>query len=149
MQIVLIILSLGLLGVIIYFVVSPKSSRLLRLVAIIALGLIALSLAICGIILIRGPSEDTEAVVPPFILESDSKPAEKSNVPMVITFLIVLVFIMALIVRTSINEKKKPVKPEKKEDKPKPVQKPSEDSAVNVDSAPGSDDDDLFNLDIK
>ena len=148
MQVFLVIISVVLLGVIIHFLVSSKSSKLLKLVAIIALGFIALSLIVCGIFLIRGPGGDKEAITPPFILESDPQPAKQSNMAMIITFLVVLLLIMGLIVRTTLNEKKKPAKPEIKTDKPKPVEKTKEVSEENVEPATGADDDDLFNLDI-
>ena len=148
MQIVFAIISVILLAVIIYFVVSPKSSKLLRLVAIIALALIGLSLAICGIILIKGPGEDTEPIALPFVLESDPQPAKKSDIPMVIAFLLVFLLIVVLIVRTSMHEKKKLAEKMKKADKPKPVQSPEETDDEKKEPDPGSLDEDNFDLGI-
>ena len=144
------IISVVLLGVIIHFVVSPKSSRLLRLVAIVALGFIGLSLGICGIVLIRGPSEDPEAIALPFLLDpSEQQPAKTNNVTMIITFLIIFLIIAGLIVRTSLNEKKKHKKSVRRTDEPRPIRNEEINNEVNPESDLGSEDDDSFNLDIK
>ena len=87
MQVVLVILSVGLLGLIIYFAVSPKSSRLLRLTALVALVLIGLSLGICGIFLIKGPGETKEFI--PLVLQESQPQAKSSNTGAIITFFIV------------------------------------------------------------
>ena len=106
MQVVLIILSLGLLGVIIYFAVSPKSSRLLKLSALIALGVIGLSIAICVIFLIKGPSQDPAAISLPVFQDTPTAPAKKGNVPAVLFFVAVLLGIVGLIVIAVRREKK-------------------------------------------
>jgi len=108
MLIVSIIISVGLLGVIIYLVVSPKSSRLLRLSGIIALGLIGLSLGICGIFLVRGGgSSHATAIVPLPFLPEDAPPPKNTNLPVVISFFLVFLFILGLIVVTTIRDKNK------------------------------------------
>ena len=114
MPIVLIIFSVGLLGVIIYFVVSPKSSRLLRISGIIALGLIGLSLAVCGFFLIKGPSQGEVFLPLPFLPDDAPQPAKKTNIPVIISFLLVFLVILGLIVITSIKEKQRKYVPEKK-----------------------------------
>ena len=111
-----------LLGVIIYFVVSPKSSRLHRLAGIIALGLIGLTIGICGIFLIRGPSETAEFVPLPFILDSDPPPPKKGNVAMIITFILAFLFIAGLVVMSALKEKKQPVEKRRKTDDSKVFQ---------------------------
>ena len=106
MQVVLIILSVGLLGVIIYFAVSPKSSRLLRLSSLIALGLIGLSLGVCGIFLIRGPGEEAaDAFVPVF--QETSSPSKSSNAGPIVAFLVIFAAIMALIVFLALRDQRK------------------------------------------
>ena len=110
----MIILSLGLLGVIIFFVVSPKSSRLLRRSGIIALGLIGLSLAVCGIFLIRGPSQGQVVLPLPFLPHDAAPPAKKTNLPVILAFLASFLFILGLVVMTSLKEKQKKFVPEKK-----------------------------------
>jgi ABC-type Fe3+-siderophore transport system permease subunit len=95
MQLVLIILSAGLLGLIIYFAFSPKSSRTLKLSALVALGLIALTVGICSVFLIKGPADNTEEILLPIFQETASSP-KKDNAPIFI-FLIILALILGLI----------------------------------------------------
>lgn len=98
MQIVLIILSVGLLGVIIYFAVSHKSSRLVRLTAIIALGLIAISLGICSVFLIKGPSQSGVEIPLPVFSDTPTAPAKKGNIVEILVLIAILSLIMGLIV---------------------------------------------------
>ena len=93
MLVVLIILSLGLLAVIIYFALSGKSSKTLKLAAIIALGAIVLSILVAGIIIFIGPSEDTTSV--PMPIFSDT-PAQAEGGRSLGDFLILAVFIVIL-----------------------------------------------------
>ena len=148
MHIVFGIISVVLLGIIINFAVSPKSSRLLRLAAIIALVLIGLSVGVCGILLIRGSTQDPEAMPLPFLAESESKPEQNKNMPMIISFSAVFLFLAGLVFMTSLRESKKPKKPVKKAEKPKPVQN-VEESPVELNLDSDSGDDDNFNLEIK
>ena len=143
MQVVSIIFSVALLGVIIYFVVSPKSSRLHRLAGIIALGLIGLTIGICGIFLIRGPSETAEFVPLPFILDSDPPPPKKGNTAMIITFIVAFLFIAGLVLMSALKEKKKPVEIRKKTDDSKVFQDHDD---LEIEQAP--DEDDSFNIDL-
>ena len=103
MQIISAILSLGLVGLIIYFAVSPKSSRLLKLSAFVALGLIALTLAICGIVLIRGPGESQESITLPSFLDTSPPPQKTSAVP-VIVFSLAFLSILGLITYLALKE---------------------------------------------
>jgi len=115
MQVVLIILSVGLLGVIIYFAVSPKSSRPLKLAAIIALALIGLSLGVCGIMLIRGPGQGKAVITLPFLLDDTPQPPpKKSNLAVILTFLVSFFFIVGLVLMTTMREKKNKAVPQKK-----------------------------------
>ena len=119
MQVVLIILSVGLLGVIIYFAVSPKSSRPLKFAAIIGLALIGLSLGVCGILLIKGPGQGKAVVTLPFLLEDTPQPpAKKTNMAVILTFLVTFFFIMGLVLMTTMKEKQnKPAFPKKSPEK--------------------------------
>ena len=105
MQIVLTIISVALLAVIIFFAVSPKSSRLLRISALVALGLICVSIAVCGFFLIRGPGESKAVVALPFILD-DSPPPTKSNTPAIVLFIVVFLVILGILAYLSIREQK-------------------------------------------
>ena len=138
MQVVLIIISVGLLGVIIYFLISPKSSRLLRISAIIALGLIGISLAVCGIFLIRGPSESNAVIPLPFLPDDTPPKAKNTNIPVIIVFLLSFFVIIGIVVRTSLNEKNKKYAPEKKKAEVDVFQ-PSDD--LGIENTPLLDDD--------
>jgi preprotein translocase subunit SecG len=108
MQIALIIVSVGLLGVIIYFAISHKSSRPLKMAAIIALAVIGLSLGVCGFILIRGPGQSKTAVSLPFLLDdAPHQPPKKSNLAVIITFLVSFLFIVGLVLVTTMKEKQR------------------------------------------
>ena len=97
MLIVLVILSVGLLGLVIYFAVSRKSSRFLKLAAFIALGLIALALVVAGIFLIVGPGESVEHLPIPLFQETPA-PERESNVIMeAAAFLLFFLLIIGLI----------------------------------------------------
>jgi len=115
MQVVLGIISFVFLGVIIYFVISPKSSHLLRLAAIIALALIGLAVGVCGVFLLRGPAE-TETVIPlPFLADAEPKPKSKANIGVVIGYFAVFAIIFGLVAYSSKKEKGRKYEPEKKE----------------------------------
>jgi len=107
MQVVLIILSVGLLGLIVYFAVSPKSSRLLKLTAFIALGLIGLSIGVAGFFLIMGPGESEELIPLPVFHDAQPQAASNSNLGPVIGFLVVFAIIMGLIVYLALREQRR------------------------------------------
>jgi len=106
MLVVGIIFSIGLLGAIVYFAVSPKSSKLLRLSAIIALGLICLSLIICGIFIIKGPAEDPDVILLPIF--QDSAP-ETKNSPHVwdLVIMAAILISLSLIIAKALRDQKK------------------------------------------
>ncbi|MDR0511800.1 MAG: hypothetical protein LBG93_01680 [Treponema sp.] len=106
MQIVLIILSAGLLGLIIYFAVSSSSSRLLKRVSIVAMGLIALSLVVAGIIVLLGPG-GTEEVVLPIALGQQAPAADDTNYFGFIMFLLLFLLIIGLIIALTHRDSKK------------------------------------------
>jgi len=106
MLVVGIIFSIGLLGAIVYFAVSPKSSRLLRLSAIIALGLICLSLIVCGIFIIKGPAEDPDIILLPIF--QDSAPETKNPVHIwdLVIMAVILVGLTLVIAKAFRDQKK-------------------------------------------
>jgi len=107
MQVVLIILSVGLLGLIIYFAFSPKSSRQLKRAAFIALGLIALALIISGIFLILGPGDTAGHIPIPGFHEPPAQEAENSIALELIIFILVFLFVMGLIIYSAYKEQHK------------------------------------------
>ncbi|MCL2601203.1 MAG: hypothetical protein FWD91_00155 [Treponema sp.] len=98
MLFVLVILSAGLLGVIIYFAFSRKSSRLLKRAAFAALALIALALVVCGIVLIVGPGEVAVQIPVPGFQEPVEPEPEKRLSTELLIFLLVFLFILGLII---------------------------------------------------
>jgi len=98
MQIVLGIFSAGFLGVIIYFAISRKSSRFLRMASLLALSLIAISLVVCGIILIRGPAASETDIPLPIFHDTPPAKAKKGNVVEILVFFVILAAISALII---------------------------------------------------
>jgi len=148
MQVVLIILSLGLLGVIIYFVVSPKSSRLIKLAAIIALGFICLAIGICAFLLIRGPSQDPSVIDLPVFQDTPTVPAKKGNVSAIIIFIIVFLAIAVLMFVSIRRDKQEGSKPEKIADEG-PVLNNNDDLNMELyDESSGNDSDDSFDIEF-
>ena len=111
MQLVLIIFSVGFLGLIIYFAFSPKSSRQLKLAALIALGLISLSLGIAIVFILLGFGESPGNIPSPFFSDSPPSPAPKRNYTELLIFSAILLFILILIIvraRRSSPDKTRP-----------------------------------------
>ena len=100
-----IILSLGLLGLIIYFAFSNKSSRILKLSAIGALALICLALIVCGFILIFGGGSDEDQITLPVF--ADAAPQqERAAGPMDIILLLVFLFGLAIVIYVAMKREK-------------------------------------------
>jgi len=106
MQVVLIILSAGLLGLIIYFAVSSKSSRHLKLAAFIALGLIALAVAVAGFFLVSGTGESAYQIPLPAFQEG-RQAQDDSNVLEVVIFFLIFVLIMGFIIALTLRKQRK------------------------------------------
>jgi len=107
MQVVLIILSAGLLGLIIYFAVSSKSSRHLKLAAFIALGLIVLALAVAGFFLITGPDEGTHYIPFPVSQEAQQPQGESGNIIEVLIFFLLFLLFMGFIIGMALRHQRK------------------------------------------
>ena len=145
MQVVMAIFSAGLLGLIIYFAFSPKSSRLLRRVAIIALVLIGLSLGICSIFLIMGPSKDPGDIPLPPFLNTPKAPAKKGNLIEILIFLVILALIMALITVLVRRDHRKKAE-EAKKPKPQPAFQRNDKPNAEPEKVEEKNDDDSFDL---
>ena len=99
MQVVLVIISVGLLGVIIFFAVSSKSSRFLKLAALIALVLIGLSLGVASIIIatnISAQNKTNEEARLPIFLNAPAPPSNRGNIIEIIIFLAFFVLIIGM-----------------------------------------------------
>ena len=106
MVVVLAILSVGLLGMIIFFAVSPKSSRLLRMSAIIALGVIGLSLLVSGFFIVKGPSEEP-VLIPLPVLTDAPAPAKARFRVTDIVILLALLGVIGLVMAKAMRDQKK------------------------------------------
>ena len=106
MIVFLVILSLALLGVIIFFAISSKSSRILKIASLIALGAICLSLVICIIIIVIGPAEDPMAVHVPVFDDTPSQGESGGRASDIIILVIFLLVISLVIAKASRDQKK-------------------------------------------
>ena len=138
MQVLLGIISFILLGVIIYFVVSPKSSHLLRMSAIIALVLIGLAVGVCGVFLIRGPAKVETDIPLPFLTDADPKPQAKTSIGVIIGYFAVFAFIIGLVAYYSKKEKGRKYEPVKKAVK-KEASKSADENKLDLGQEPGDD----------
>ena len=147
MVVVLAILSLGLLGVIIYFAISPKSSRLLKLTALIALGVIGLSLMVCAILIIIGPKGDKETI--PLVLQDVAPQVKRDKNILDIIIIIGLLLVVSLVIFKSMRDQKKSGLTLKKPEKPKLFQD-GDDLVLNVklDNAEEDNDEDEESFDL-
>jgi amino acid transporter len=145
MQVVLGIISFVLLGVIIYFVVSPKSSHLLRISGIIALVFIGFTVGLCGVLLIRGPAEVETTIPLPFLADAEPKPEAKTNVGVIIGYFAAFVIIFGLVAYFSRKEKERKKEPVKKAAKSEVFQRSDE---TKLDLGPDTGDDESFDIGI-
>ena len=148
MIVLLIILSVGLLVTIINFAVSPKSSRRLKFVATIALGLIGLAVVVCGIIIFIGPKQDPNTVPLPFMPEDATQPTivGRTNVMDIVIF-VILLGVISLVIARSMKQQNK-MASIKTESKPR-SQTSKEKSSINTQEEDASFlDDDNFKLDL-
>ena len=146
MQIVLVILSAGLLGLIIYFAVSPKSSKLVKKSALIALALIGISIGVCVFFLVKGPGQDPAAISLPVFQDTPTTQARKANVPAIVILILVLLAIAGLIV-VGIKRDKRDSHAPVSESKAPPAFNDSEELELGDESLM-KDDDDSFDIDI-
>ena len=108
MQVVLVIFSVVLLGVIINYAVSPKSSRLLRMAALIALVLIALSLGIATLfIFLNNSSKDTGEGHLPIFLEAPRETPNRQNLVEIIVFLVFFAVVFGIVIVTALKDHKR------------------------------------------
>ena len=148
MLIVLGIFSMGLLGLIIYFAFSSKSSRFLKLAAKIALGLIGIAIAVCSVFIVLGPSEDVMDIPLPVFSDAPPEQPRRGNVFEIVIFLAILAMIISLLVYLSIKDQKKKAEALKKKAEKPPVYEDKEDVMDTLDDLKtGSSDEEKFDDD--
>ncbi|MDR0399585.1 MAG: hypothetical protein LBH51_01405 [Treponema sp.] len=107
MLFVLIPLSAALMGLIVYFALSPKSSKILRTIALGALGLIILSVLVCGVIIFMGlGAAAKEPVMPDFLAAEAPPPAPQANFFAVFLLAVFLLVFLGVAVILSLRERK-------------------------------------------
>jgi heme/copper-type cytochrome/quinol oxidase subunit 4 len=108
MLFVIIPLSVALLGVIVYFALSPKSSKALRLTALIALGVIIVSVLVCLIIIFAGLEfAGKEPAMPDFLAPEAPPAAPEGNFFALFLLAAFLLAFLGVVVFLSMRERKK------------------------------------------
>jgi competence protein ComGC len=150
MQVVLIILSVILLGIIINYAVSGKSSRIIRLTALGALGLIVLSLGIASIIIAvntfsKGNEEDR---LPIFVEAQQDAPKQTANLVEIIIFVVIIAALIAVIAVVSSIERKQRLAEAKKAELSRRLSNAAKPAELDVKAEEATDKakDDEFNL---
>jgi flagellar basal body-associated protein FliL len=105
--IVLSILSVGLLGLIVFFFFSKKSSRGLKRAALGALIAIGLSLGVCGFFIIQGPAVTEADLYMPPVVVTDKTPVKGANVLGLLIFLVILVALLGVIIFLGMRDQRK------------------------------------------
>jgi flagellar basal body-associated protein FliL len=105
--IVLSILSAGLLGLIVFFFFSKKSSRSLKRAALGALIAIGISLGVCGFFIIQGPAVPEAEFYLPLAAAADEPPVKGANFLSLLVFLVILVALLALIIYIGMRDQRK------------------------------------------
>jgi amino acid transporter len=105
--IVLSVFSFGLLGLIVFFFFSKKSSPALKRAALGALLAIGISLGVCGFIIIRGPAASEAELYLPVVTVTDQPPVKGTNIPGLLVFLVILVALLGVIIYIGMRDQKK------------------------------------------
>ena len=103
MLVISIIVGLGILGAMAYLALSPKTPYGLRIAALIALGVMILSVIICLIIMISGRS-GTANIVPDVPLMPADKNSGANNLFLILGFIIFLLALFIVIFIFSLRE---------------------------------------------
>jgi amino acid transporter len=106
MLVVLGILAVAALSGLVYFYLSPKSTKTQKLAALGALALCGLALLICGIFLIFGNEEKKDPYAFPVAAEA-AQPKPKAQVFELVIFLIALLLLFGFVVFLGYRDQKK------------------------------------------
>jgi amino acid transporter len=107
MLIVGILISVIILGLLIRMALSKQSEKPLKLAAIIALGLIALSVIICLIMIFAGPAAEEEEEVFAGLPLAEPVQVSNPNGVYILLFGVLLLLFLGLIIFLSLREQKK------------------------------------------
>ncbi|MDR1801977.1 MAG: hypothetical protein LBQ94_00085 [Treponema sp.] len=150
MQVFLIILSVILLGVIINYAFSVKSSRILKLAAIGALVLIALSIGVATIVIVLNNFKQVnEEEQLPIFLEAQRAAPNTGNLVEIIISLAILAFLIILVAVAYSRERKKMLAEAKKAGSRRfPSAAQTSDTDQEAEEAPAKAKDGEFDLDL-
>ncbi|MDR2159049.1 MAG: hypothetical protein LBP23_03165 [Treponema sp.] len=101
------VLSAGLLGLIVFFFFSKKSSRSLRRAAMAALIAIGLSLGVCGFFIIRGPAPPEAELYLPLAAVAEEAPVKGDSVLSLLVFLVILAALLGLIIFIGMRDQRR------------------------------------------
>ncbi|MDR2177897.1 MAG: hypothetical protein LBP20_07665 [Treponema sp.] len=108
MLFVIIPFSVVLLGVIVYFALSPRSSKGLRLAALAALGAIMLAIVICAVIVFTNQGTVEEGpVMPDFYTASAPQSAPKGNSLILLLLAVFLLVFLGVVVFLAMKERQR------------------------------------------
>jgi uncharacterized membrane protein len=108
MLFVIIPIALVFLGLIVYFALSKKSSRIVRLAALAALGAVILSVLVCGVILALSlEGGGGEPLMPDFLAVEEPDPPSKTNTFVLIVVMLLLLAFLGIVVFLSLREQRK------------------------------------------
>jgi hypothetical protein len=107
MLFVIIPLSLVLLGLIVYYALSPRSSRILRFSALGALGAIMLSIVICVIVIFAGTGGNDEPVMPDFFAAEPLQPAPRANFFVLFLLALFLLAFLGIVIFIAMRERRR------------------------------------------
>jgi ABC-type Fe3+ transport system permease subunit len=106
-MVVLIILGVAVLGGVIFMAISKKSTFKIRLAALGALVLMALSVIVCVIIYFKGDKTSNVLILPDTLPSEIPPPQPNTNVAMLVMLLIFVVALVVTVSVVSIREQKK------------------------------------------
>jgi amino acid transporter len=101
------VLAAGVLGGIIYFFLSKKSSKTLKLAALGALILSGLALGICAFILFTGPVESPAGPYDAPALTHTAPPVKGPNITALVIFLVILLAFFGFVIYLGMKDRKK------------------------------------------
>jgi hypothetical protein len=108
MLFVIIPLSVILLGVIIYIALSSKSSKMVRLAALCALGAIMLSIIVCAIVIfVNAGSGDKEPAMPDFLSSEPPVAASGGNFFALFILALFMVGLLGIIIVIAMRDRKR------------------------------------------
>ncbi|MDR1443355.1 MAG: hypothetical protein LBI94_00585 [Treponema sp.] len=106
MLFVIIPLSIALLGLIVYYALSPRSSKTLRLSAFGALVCIMLSVVICTIIIFANLGGNDEPVMPDFFAAEPPNAAPENNFFILVLFAVFLLILLGIVILLAVRERR-------------------------------------------